>query len=889
MRRGNSLSSLSGVNSFSLGLNKFGGRKSSVKFNVDKAKEGTLKRRDVSEQTLDGANARSPSQMNSSVQTGKPHKSEWYSSTLAVRVRAALHGKIFSALMVTALFIALFLPQMWVIAGFNSNLEIDIILSMVMVLFTVELLVLSAVDATYFLSFFFAMDLLGTVSMVLDISFLFGTAVTVARTADDAGTVKTLTLFRAARAARVGARAGRLSRVLRLLRFLPFLSGAHNEKAISQRGIAVVISAQLANSVATRVARLTIILVMVIPLFDVLSFPQNDFSLQTWVERLSALNEKQKVRDFERELVEMVQFFSRHNYGPYQACHGYTLETGTFICNEVVANFQPELSEPPRMASALIIHSHNFLVGFNMHGPIVSEACLQAITTLFIIFSMVFSGLALSSVVTELAVRPLERMLLTVRQIASTVFKFSQEVVSEQGSEDEAYDVDSTSEMELLEKVVQKLAIIADLQTRNNVERTEDMRDEDIGILSMMQGKNIVEEAAKQDRRSSVPQIRKKSMAPTMKLEDIGLSQNLYHSWVFNSLLLSKTQKARLAIFTISRFHDPGEGFVRTPEEESTLQRFTQTLEKEYLANPFHNFAHAVDVVHVAARILRLIHSEAYLSDLEQFSLLIAGIAHDVGHPGVNNGFLSEVGHELALQYNDRSPLENMHCAKLYSIVGNAENNVFQKMTREQYKEARKHCIETILHTDMMSHQAMVKDLQMIYQMNSEVFTNRPDPNGSGANIPAEMEVFSQSDVKVLIMNTVLHSADVSNPCRSWEVTQAWAIAILDEYFAQGDQEKMLGIPVQFLNDREKLNKPNSQIGFIEFMIAPFYAAQIRLWPALYEFGDNLVNNNVCWEEMWVKEVCPSDEERQKVRARVEKVKDVMEDAKLRGAPKPGG
>lgn len=889
MRRKSSLSSLSGVNSFSIGLSKFGGRKSSVKFNVEKekAKETTLKRREINEGS-DSAAARAPNPTNPSVQASKLNKSEWYSSTLAVRLRAALYGKTFSAMMVIALFVALFLPQMWVIAGFNSSLEIDIILSMVMVLFTMELVFLSAVDATYFLSFFFAMDLLGTASMVLDISFLFGTACTVVRTSDDAGTIKTLTLLRAARAARVGARAGRLSRVLRLLRFLPFLSGAQ-DKGMSQRGIAVVISAQLANSVATRVARLTIILVMVIPLFDVMSFPQNDFSLQTWVERLSALNEKQKVRAFNQELAEMVQFFSRHNYGPYQACHGYTLETGTFICNEVVASFQPQLSEPPRTASATIIHSQNFLVGFNMHGPVVSEAILGTLTTVFIIFSMVFSGLTLSSVVTELAVRPLERMLLTVRQIASTVFKFSQEVVSEQGSEDEAYDVDSTSEMELLEKVVQKLAIIADLQTRNNVERTEDMRDEDIGILSMMQGKNIVEEAAKQDRRSSVPQVRKKSMMPTMKLEDIGLSQNLYHSWVFNSLLLSKTQKARLAIFTISRFHDAGEGFVRTPEEENTLQRFIQTLEKEYLGNPFHNFAHAVDVVHVAARILRLIHSEAYLSDLEQFSLLVAAIAHDVGHPGVNNGFLSEVGHELALQYNDRSPLENMHCAKLYSIVGVAENNVFHKMTREQYKEARKNCIETILHTDMMSHQAMVKDLQMIYQMNSEVFTNRPDQNGGGANIPAEMEVFSQNDVKVLIMNTVLHSADVSNPCRSWEVTQAWAVAILDEYFAQGDQEKMLGIPVQFLNDREKLNKPNSQIGFIEFMIAPFYAAQIRLWPSLYEFGDNLVNNNVCWEEMWVKEVCPSDEERQKVRARVEKVKDVMEDAKLRGAPKPGG
>merc|ERR1712066_194622 len=100
------------------------------------------------------------------------------------------------------------------------------------------------------------------------------------------------------------------------------------------------------------------------------------------------------------------------------------------------------------------------------------------------------------------------------------------------------------------------------------------------------------------------------------------------------------------------------------------------------MTNPFHNFAHAVDVGHFVGRILRLINSELYFSELEQFALLIAAIAHDLGHPGVTNAFLMETGHELALKYNDQSPLENMHCAKLYSIVSSPETNVFAKMPR---------------------------------------------------------------------------------------------------------------------------------------------------------------------------------------------------------------
>merc|ERR1712113_197949 len=126
---------------------------------------------------------------------------------------------------------------------------------------------------------------------------------------------------------------------------------------------------------------------------------------------------------------------------------------------------------------------------------------------------------------------------------------------------------------------------------------------------------------------------------------------------------------------------------------------------------PFHNFGHAVDVVHAVSRIMRFSGSDSFLSDLDQFSLLIASIGHDMGHPGVNNGFLSEIGHELALQYNDRSPLENMHCAKLYSVCSNASTNVFSTLDRAQYKDVRKNIIEAILHTDMMVHQTMVKDL----------------------------------------------------------------------------------------------------------------------------------------------------------------------------------
>mmetsp|Transcript_1067 Transcript_1067/g.2443 ORF Transcript_1067/g.2443 Transcript_1067/m.2443 type:complete len:904 (-) Transcript_1067:130-2841(-) len=819
--------------------------------------------------------------------------SPWYYGRLASAIRSAMSSKLFALVMVAALCLALFLPDMLVVAGASSNVWPDILLTLVMALFLVEMACLLVTDAAYMLSFFNLMDIIGTVSMISDISYILGTDATAANATDGRGgsTQASFILLRATRAAKIGARAGRLSRVVKLLRLLPCIAGQGEQ----QVGMAKVISTQLANLLATRVAGLTIVLVMIIPLFDILTFPQIDYSMRAWVQRLKVDHQDYGSSGlFVEELVSMSEFYKNKNYGPFTACLGYLGKrdgSDYFFCEEYFDHlWDPTFSKPPRKASIDLVYADDFMVGFNMWTPQRMQSGMTMLSILFIIAIMVFSGLALSSVVTELAVRPLERMLSTVRQIATTVFNFSSKVTEEPVDEETA-DINSASEMKLLEKVVNKLAVITDLQTRNEMDQIDQMEEEDIGIINMMQGRDVKADRAKNNRRSMAVGLKKGTVlrsatTPQTRWEElIGVPETLYLSWGLNALTLSKSQRVSLAVFTISQFHDRADGYVSTPEEEATLQKFVHIVEREYLPNPFHNFAHAVDVVHATAKLLRNMNSECFLTELEQYSLLIAALGHDLGHPGVNNGFLSEVGHELALQYNDRSPLENMHCAKLYTIIGSREANVFVNLEREQYKECRKNVIETILHTDMMEHMAMVKDLQLLYEMNCEVF----EQSGVVVDglppeiLPEEHEVFSKDDsTKILVMSTVLHAADVSNPCRTWEVTHAWAMKCLEEFFEQGDREKEFGIPVQFLNDREKLNRPNSQIGFIEFMIAPFVAAQIRLWPKLHEMGDNLSTNLASWEDMWAKEVSPAEEERSKVQGRVAKVKDTMEAAKMR-------
>merc|ERR1712226_1270737 len=103
-----------------------------------------------------------------------------------------------------------------------------------------------------------------------------------------------------------------------------------------------------------------------------------------------------------------------------------------------------------------------------------------------------------------------------------------------------------------------------------------------------------------------------------------------------------------------------------------------------------------------------------------RYALVLSGVCHDIGHPGLSNVFLVETSHELAIRYNDHSPLENMHCARLFEIVSQTKTAIFSELNKAEYREVRQVCIEAILHTDNQYHFAMLKDVQMLYEMNSD-------------------------------------------------------------------------------------------------------------------------------------------------------------------------
>ncbi|PNH00395.1 cGMP-inhibited 3',5'-cyclic phosphodiesterase B, partial [Tetrabaena socialis] len=118
-------------------------------------------------------------------------------------------------------------------------------------------------------------------------------------------------------------------------------------------------------------------------------------------------------------------------------------------------------------------------------------------------------------------------------------------------------------------------------------------------------------------------------------------------------------------------------------------------------------------------------------------------IIHDYGHPGLTNDFLIATNHPLAVRYNDRSPLENHHCAAAFAVLGRPELDVLAPLSPPERAAFRKQVLEMVLATDMKQHFALLGHFNTVHRLGAlpvgEAAAARPAAalaNGSRKYVP---------------------------------------------------------------------------------------------------------------------------------------------------------
>merc|ERR1711957_835312 len=120
--------------------------------------------------------------------------------------------------------------------------------------------------------------------------------------------------------------------------------------------------------------------------------------------------------------------------------------------------------------------------------------------------------------------------------------------------------------------------------------------------------------------------------------------------------------------------------------------------------------------------------------------------------------------------------------------------------------------------------------------------------NANAETKPAEQRL----DEKLFVLGSLLHASDISNPTKPRSIMLAWTRRILDEFWAQGDLEKSLGFTaITMFCDREadSTKIPARQLGFIDFVVEPYWRSLCIIAPDLQAALAQLTENRRFWHE----------------------------------------
>lgn len=287
------------------------------------------------------------------------------------------------------------------------------------------------------------------------------------------------------------------------------------------------------------------------------------------------------------------------------------------------------------------------------------------------------------------------------------------------------------------------------------------------------------------------------------------------------------------------------EEFSMKPE---VLCNFLRLVEADYPKdNPYHNNIHATDVTQTTFALLQMGGDKYSSSPLELFSLILAAVCHDMGHPGRNNSFEVNSHSDLAVIYNDSSVLENMHAARACRLLSSKLDtdlnaDILSGLPTSAKVAFRSNFTKAILWTDMSQHFAKLAQLK-----------SKISAHGTTNHAKFYVNVDGRSISSVLLF--LLHVADISNPAKPAPIFVEWCDRCLNEFFAQGDAEKKAFMPVSPMCDRELTVKSDSQLGFIKFIVRPSFVLMSDLMPRVVdEILPVLEQNLKYWEDQKIQE-----------------------------------
>jgi hypothetical protein len=257
----------------------------------------------------------------------------------------------------------------------------------------------------------------------------------------------------------------------------------------------------------------------------------------------------------------------------------------------------------------------------------------------------------------------------------------------------------------------------------------------------------------------------------------------------------------------------------------ATVRRFLLALEATYGVGKYHNSIHGADVALSFHIFLTQFGLLGRLSKLELFAGILGALCHDFNHPGTSNSHEQRARTQRSIRHSDSSVLERHHLHSTFTLMQHPPFDILDRLPSEDRTAVRSLVIESVLATDLSQHLQYVTRLRTLAATRGHAIHSSKGVGTANAK-PWQSPFLDPDEVDLkLLLAVSIKWADLSHATKSLHLHQAWTERITMEFWALGDAERAMGIPLSPLCDREKDNNfAKSQLGFLNYICIPFYS-----------------------------------------------------------------
>ncbi|TPP60082.1 putative 3' 5'-cyclic phosphodiesterase pde-5 [Fasciola gigantica] len=178
------------------------------------------------------------------------------------------------------------------------------------------------------------------------------------------------------------------------------------------------------------------------------------------------------------------------------------------------------------------------------------------------------------------------------------------------------------------------------------------------------------------------------------------------------------------------------------------------------------------------------------------------------------------------------SPMEHHHFNMTVTILQQRGHNVFSNCKTGSYRNILSLIKHAILATDLATFWASKNKLDTILDSDTGVD-------------------WSQDNHRLAVISIAMPTCDLCAMYKPWDIQVKVVMLIMQEFWAQGDEEKAShSKPLSLMDRDEAVQLADGQIGFIRGICLPCYNTISRVWPTVHVIVDVTQQNLARWESI---------------------------------------